>query len=109
MRPIVYLFLCYTLLSFSLQTNNETRFERGKALFRSALIEHFIHPAQLDQQNWRLCEKMIRHLIEKRDDDFVHVNIERAFKSSEDTHIFRPVFVYADGQKYHMAAFRIMQ
>ena len=52
---------------------------------------------------------MIRHLVEKKEEDFVEIRIERAFKRSSETNLFRPVFVYADGQVYPMPAFKIMQ
>lgn len=109
MRPIVFFFLLASLFAFGQPTDIEERVERGTELFRSTLIEHFIHPDQLDQRNWKLCEQLIRHLVEKREDDFIAIRIEEAFLRSEDTNIFRPTFIYADGERYPMTAFKIMQ
>lgn len=108
MRPIIILFFC-SLLPLNQTNEQEERVQKGTQLFRSALIEHFIHPRQLDRQNWRYCEKMIRYLVEKKEEDFIEIRIERAFQRSEDTHVFRPIFIYANGEKYPMPAFRIMQ
>ena len=109
MRPNIFFFFLTSLFAFSQPTDIEKRVERGTELFRSTLIEYFIHPDQLDKRNWKFCEQLIRHLVEKREDDFIDIRIERAFLRSEDTHIFRPIFIYADGQRYPMPAFKIMQ
>ena len=47
--------------------------EKGTDLFRTALIKHFIHPTQLDQQNWQHCLSSIRLLLEKEEEDFVEI------------------------------------
>ena len=109
MRPIVFFFFLASLFAFSQPADIEKRVERGTELFRSTLIEHFIHPDQLDKQNWNLCKDMIRNLVEKREDEFIDIRIERAFLLSENTDVFRPIFIYADGQRYPMPAFKIMQ
>lgn len=109
MRPVICFFLCFSLLAFNQIDEDEKRVEKGTQLFRAALIEHFIHPKQLDKHNWKYCVEMIRNLVEKKEEDFVEIRIERAFKRSHETNLFRPVFVYADGQVYPMPAFKIIQ
>ena len=109
MRPIVFFFFLASLFAFGQPTDIEKRVEHSTKLFRSTLIEHFIHPDQLDKRNWKFCEQLIRHLVEKREDDFIDIRIERAFLLSENTDVFRPIFIYADGQRYPMPAFKIMQ
>ena len=109
MRPIVFFFFLGSLLVFSQPTDIEKRVKRGTELLRLTLIEHFIHPNQLDLQNWSLCEETIRYLVDQREDDFIEIYIERAFLRSENTNIFRPIFIYADGKRYPMSPFKIMQ
>lgn len=109
MRPVICFFLCFSLLAFNQIDEDEKRVEKGTQLFRAVLIEHFIHPRQLDKHNWKHCVEMIRNLVEKKEEDFVEIRIERAFKRSSETNLFRPVFIYADRQVYPMPAFKIMQ
>ncbi len=85
------------------------RLEKNTSLFKQSLIRHFIHPEQLDAQNWAQCQASIQHLVQKFEEDFIAVRLEKAFKRSEVTNYFSPVFIYADGREFRLTAFRIMQ
>lgn len=90
------------------QVNNR-RLEKGVAVFNHALQRVFIHPGQLDKENKALCRAYIEDLQKKLKEDFVDVQFERAFLSSDVTNYFRPVFIYPDGSTYSLPGFKIMQ
>ena len=106
----IFLFFCCSF-GWGQHKENELslRMEKGTDLFRAALIKHFIHPTQLDQQNWQHCLSSIRLLLEKEEEDFVEVRFDQAFKNADAPNYFSPIFVYADGRAYTLPTFKIMQ
>lgn len=88
---------------------NNSRLEKGVAVFNRALQRVFIHPDQLDKENKNLCRAYIKDLQQKFEEDFVDVQFERAFLSSDVTNYFRPIFIYPDGSTYSPPGFKIMQ
>ena len=85
------------------------RMQKAEMLFRETLIKYFIHPEQLDAQNWVNCQGSIKNLLDKFEEDFVDIRLEKAFKSSPVTYYFTPIFIYADGREFTLPAFKIMQ
>ena len=71
---------------------HDSRAQQAEELFKSALIKNFIHPDQLDEESWTQCRSSINGLLEKFEEDFVAIRLEKAFKSSEATNLFYPHF-----------------
>lgn len=102
--------LCLTGFCFAQQPAEESlRLKQAEAFFKSALIKHFIHPKQLEKKSWIECQSSIKNLVEKFEENFVEIRIEKAFKSADVTNYFNPVFVYEDGREFVLPAFKIMQ
>lgn len=89
--------------------NDNLRIQQAEEFFKSALIKHFIHPKQLEEKSWIECQSSIKNLIEKFEEDFVEIRIEKAFKSADVTNYFSPIFIYEDGREFVLPAFKIMQ
>lgn len=85
------------------------RLQRAEEFFKSALIKHFIHPNQLEQKSWRECQSSIKNLVEKFDDDFIEIRIEKAFNSADVTNYFSAILIYEGGREFILPAFKIMQ
>lgn len=102
--------LCLTGFCFGQQPIKEDiRLQRAEEFFKSALIKHFIHPKQLDKESWVECQSSIKNLVEKFEEDFVEIRIEKAFKSADVTNYFSAIFIYKDGREFVLPAFKIMQ
>lgn len=85
------------------------RLQRAEEFFKSALIKHFIHPNQLEQKSWRECQSSIKNLVEKFEDNFIEIRIEKAFNNADVTNYFSAIFIYEDGREFILPAFKIMQ
>ena len=85
------------------------RQQQAEELFKTALIQYFIHPKQLENESWIECRASIESLVNKFEEDFVEIRIEKAFKSSKVTNYFSPIFVYEDGRGVILPPFKIMQ
>ena len=94
-----------------MRNNQKRKFKAttGRRTFKSALIQHFIHPNQLEKESWLECQASIENLVNKFEEDFVEIRIEKAFKSSDVTNYFRPIVVFEDGREFFLPAFKIMQ
>lgn len=102
--------LCLTGFCFAQQPAEESlRLKQAEAFFKSALIKHFIHPNQLEQKSWRECQSSIKNLVEKFEDDFIEIRIEKAFNNADVTNYFSAIFIYEDGREFVLSAFKIMQ
>ena len=87
----------------------DIRMQQAEKMFKNALVKHFIHPNQLEEESWAEYQLYIKNLLEKFEEDFVEIRLEKAFKSSDATNYFSPIFVYADGREFNLPAFKIMQ
>ncbi len=102
--------MCFVVNSFAQNpVIHDSRIQQAEEIFKSALIKNFIHPDQLDEESWTQCRTSINGLLEKFEEDFVAIRLEKAFKSSEATNYFTPIFIYADGREFNLPAFKIMQ
>lgn len=112
MRTLLFISLCLCCMAICFgqdKTRASLRLKKAEALFKAALIQHFIHPNQLEAKQWSQTQRSIENLIETFDEDFIAIRIEKAFKSSEANNYFSPIFVYADGREFRLAAFKILQ
>lgn len=112
MRPLLLTSLCLCCMAIGFgqdKTKTSLRLEKAEALFNAALIQHFIHPNQLDTKNWAQCQDSMENLIGKFEEDFIAIRFEKAFRSAEVTNYFTPVFIYADGREFSFPAFNILQ
>ena len=105
---LILLFI--TGFCFAQQAEEDSlRLQRAEELFKSALIQHFIHPNQLEKESWLECQASIENLVNKFEEDFVEIRIEKAFNNADVTNYFRPIFIYEDGREFFLPAFKIMQ
>ena len=105
-----YLFLLLPLLTFGqTKESQSTPFEEAKVIFERDLIKAFIHPKQLDKKNTAICKQYIQDVINRSEAAIVSVRFERAFRNSEATYVFTPIFVLANKEEVRAANFRIMQ
>ncbi len=104
------LFLLLPLLIFG-QTEEKpsTAIEEANAIFERDLMKVFIHPKQLDEKNAAICRQYIEDIIQRYKEAIVSVRFERAFRNSEATYVFTPIFVLANEKEVRAANFRIMQ
>ena len=112
MQKIFSAFILFCLSGFCLAQQPEKenlRLQQAEEFFKSALIQHFIHPKQLEKESWLECQASIENLVNKFEEDFVEIRIEKAFKSSDVTNYFRPIVVFEDGREFFLPAFKIMQ
>ena len=101
---------CLTGFCFAQQPVKENlRLKKAEEFFKTALIQYFIHPKQLEKESWIECQDYIENLVNKFEGDFVEIRIEKAFKSSDVTNYFSPIFVYEDGREFFLPPFKIMQ
>lgn len=105
---LVLLSLCEFCFSQS-AVKKDIRMQQAEKMFKNALIKHFIHPNQLEEESWAECQVSIQSLVEKFEEDFLEIKIEKAFKNADVTNYFRPIFIYADGREFSFSAFKIMQ
>ncbi len=102
--------MCFVVNSFAQKPVIQySRTQQAEELFKSALIKNFIHPDQLDEESWTQCRLSINGLLEKFEEDFVAIRLEKAFKNADATNYFTPIFIYADGREFNLPAFKIMQ
>lgn len=105
-----HILLFITGFCFAQQAEEDSlRLQQAEEFFKSALIKHFIHPNQLEKESWLECQASIENLVNKFEEDFVEIRIEKAFKSSDVTNYFRPIVVFEDGREFFLPAFKIMQ
>jgi len=102
--------MCFVVNSFAQNpVIQDSRAQQAEELFKSVLIKNFIHPDQLDEESWTQCRSSINGLLEKFEEDFVAIRLEKAFKNADVTNYFTPIFIYADGREFNLTAFKIMQ
>lgn len=87
----------------------ELRMQQAEKMFKNTLIQYFIHPDQIEKESWVECRLFIKNLLEKYPEDFIAIKIEQAYKSADVTNYFSPIFIYADGKKFRLPAFKTMQ
>ena len=105
-----YLFFLVPLLLFGQDQNNRAEaIEQAVVVFERDLMKVFIHPDQLDEKNSSLCRQYIEHILDRYTVSIVSVRFERAFKNSDATNIFKPIFLLANKQEVQMPNFKIMQ
>ena len=112
MKKIISAFILFCLSGFCFAqqpVKENLRLQQVEEFFKTALIQYFIHPKQLEKESWIECQASIENLVNKFEGDFVEIRIEKAFKSSDVTNYFSPIFVYEDGREFFLPPFKIMQ
>jgi hypothetical protein len=105
-----YLFLLLPLLIFGQTKESQANaIEEANLIFERDLIKAFINPKQLDEKNTAICQQYIQDIISRYKEPIVSVRFERAFKNSEATYVFTPIFVLENNKEVRAASFRIMQ
>ena len=101
---------CLSGFCYAQQAEKENlRIQLAEEFFKTALIQYFIHPKQLEKESWIECQASIENLVNKLEREFVEIRIEKAFKSSDVINYFSPIFVYEDGREFFLPPFKIMQ
>ena len=105
-----YLLLLLPLLVLGqTKVDQSIAIEKAYEVFERDLLKVFIHPKQLDEKNSAICRQYIEDIIRRYKKAIVHVRFERAFRNSDATYVFTPIFILANKKEVRAASFSIMQ